>query len=169
MHIHKLCQTHSTSPDQKSTNTEQRIQPTNHQIWPSPKNKWFDTKYYPRFELFVIILLFFFIHFMIFKYQVFNKFGNFNAAVFKVMSQNTGSNPFKYRSWWHSFIYQTNLTESLTLMDELIKCVLSICPGFSPDDGSSLVITFLSTPSYVFSITLHITLLEVSCESVHVL
>ena len=54
-------------------------------------------------------------------------------------------------------------------MNQLIKSMLSIGAGFSPNDGSGLVVDCFTISAYVFSITLHISLLEIGRESVHVL
>mmetsp|Transcript_9105 Transcript_9105/g.15829 ORF Transcript_9105/g.15829 Transcript_9105/m.15829 type:complete len:501 (-) Transcript_9105:206-1708(-) len=56
-----------------------------------------------------------------------------------------------------------------SLMNELIKRVLSIRSWLSPNDGTRLDIASLAIFGNVLSITFHISLLEVRRESVHVL
>ena len=56
-----------------------------------------------------------------------------------------------------------------TLMYKLVKCMLSIGSWFSPHNGASLIVHKLSTSSDVLAVTLHVSLLEVSSKSVHVL
>src|SRR5690606_31442602 len=56
-----------------------------------------------------------------------------------------------------------------TLMDKLIKGMLSVGAGLAPDDGPGLVIHRMAFAVYVFAIALHITLLEISGKAVQVL
>mmetsp|Transcript_49054 Transcript_49054/g.59384 ORF Transcript_49054/g.59384 Transcript_49054/m.59384 type:complete len:208 (+) Transcript_49054:480-1103(+) len=56
-----------------------------------------------------------------------------------------------------------------TLMNELIKGVLPVGSRFTPDDRSRLASNFGAVLGNIFSIRLHISLLEVSRETVHVL
>mmetsp|Transcript_24882 Transcript_24882/g.37965 ORF Transcript_24882/g.37965 Transcript_24882/m.37965 type:complete len:308 (+) Transcript_24882:34-957(+) len=56
-----------------------------------------------------------------------------------------------------------------SLVDELVEGMLSVGSGFSPDDGTSFALDLLVGAVDVLSIGLHITLLEVSGEAVHVL
>src|SRR6266487_394936 len=51
------------------------------------------------------------------------------------------------------------------LMDELVECVLSICAGLSPDDGSGLVVHLPALEIYMLSVALHIKLLKVGAET----
>src|SRR5690242_7666076 len=50
-------------------------------------------------------------------------------------------------------------------MDELVECVLTICAGLSPDDGSCLVVYLPALEIYMLSVTLHIKLLKVGAET----
>mmetsp|Transcript_25178 Transcript_25178/g.35477 ORF Transcript_25178/g.35477 Transcript_25178/m.35477 type:complete len:222 (+) Transcript_25178:674-1339(+) len=56
-----------------------------------------------------------------------------------------------------------------TLMDELVKGVLSIGSRFAPDDGSCLNTNLFAILGNVLSVRFHISLLEVCCKTVHVL
>ncbi len=56
-----------------------------------------------------------------------------------------------------------------TLVNQLVKGVLSVGSWFSPNDGTRLHFNALSSFGDVFSVGLHVTLLEVSSESMHVL
>src|SRR5690606_12438141 len=55
------------------------------------------------------------------------------------------------------------------LVYQLIKCVLSIGAGLSPDDGTGLVVDRRAVTVHVFAVALHVTLLEVGSEPVQVL
>ena len=55
------------------------------------------------------------------------------------------------------------------LVDQLVKSVLTVGAGLSPDDGTGLVIHWLTVAVNAFSVGFHITLLEVSWETVEVL
>ncbi len=55
------------------------------------------------------------------------------------------------------------------LMDQLIKGMLAICPRLSPDNGATLIIDPLTISIYRFPVTLHISLLKICGEPVHVL
>jgi hypothetical protein len=54
-------------------------------------------------------------------------------------------------------------------MNELIKCMLAIGAGFSPDNRSSMIVDVLSTPRYRLAIGFHISLLEIGSKTMHVL
>src|SRR5690554_28589 len=65
--------------------------------------------------------------------------------------------------------YEITGDQFCSLMYKLIKCMLPVCSGFSPDNRPRLIVYRSSIPVNIFSITFHISLLEVCCESVHVL
>lgn len=52
-----------------------------------------------------------------------------------------------------------------SLMYELVEGVLSVGPRLTPHYGSSAVIDLLAAARHVFSVALHVTLLEVGGES----
>ena len=54
-------------------------------------------------------------------------------------------------------------------MYELIECMLSISPGFTPYNRSCCVVYPVATASHILAIRLHVTLLEVGCKPMHVL
>ena len=56
-----------------------------------------------------------------------------------------------------------------SLMNQLIKSVLSICTGFTPDDRSCLIYDGLTVPVGRLSVALHISLLKVGSKAVHIL
>ena len=56
-----------------------------------------------------------------------------------------------------------------SLMNQLVKCVLSVRARFSPDDWSSLDVNGLAIAIDVFSIGFHVSLLEIGSKSMHVL
>ena len=60
-------------------------------------------------------------------------------------------------------------TSAPTLMDELVESMLSIGARFSPDNGPGGVVHQLTTMRYVFTVTLHVCLLEVGSEAMQVL
>ncbi|MNT52804.1 hypothetical protein D3C72_1898450 [compost metagenome] len=53
-----------------------------------------------------------------------------------------------------------------SLVDQLIKSMLSVCSRFTPNDRSCLVVYTLAIPVYIFPIALHIPLLEIGCKTV---
>jgi hypothetical protein len=55
------------------------------------------------------------------------------------------------------------------LVNELIKGVLAVCSRFSPDDRSGGIFHTASTSGHIFSVGFHVSLLEISRESVHIL
>jgi len=55
------------------------------------------------------------------------------------------------------------------LMDQLIKCMLSVCARFPPDDRAGLVRYSLPFSINIFTVTFHISLLEISSKAVQVL
>src|SRR5262249_60132826 len=55
------------------------------------------------------------------------------------------------------------------LMDELIEGVLSVGARFTPDDGASRDVDHFAVTVNVLTVTLHVALLKVSGETVHVL
>src|SRR5436305_5009241 len=59
--------------------------------------------------------------------------------------------------------------EFSALVDELIECVLPICAGLSPDDGSCLVVHLPALQINMLSVTLHIKLLKVGTETVEIM
>ena len=65
--------------------------------------------------------------------------------------------------------YKIAGNDCCALMKKLIECVLTICSRFTPNDWSCCIIYFISASVYVLSIALHIALLEVGRESMHVL
>lgn len=56
-----------------------------------------------------------------------------------------------------------------SLMDQLIKSVLAVGSRFSPNDGTGLVIHLEALVINVLAVGLHVSLLEVGGEAVHVL
>src|SRR5690606_17732654 len=55
------------------------------------------------------------------------------------------------------------------LMDQLVKCMLAVGTGLSPNDGPCSIVYLLSIPADVFPITFHIALLKISGKAVQVL
>src|SRR5216683_7902789 len=55
------------------------------------------------------------------------------------------------------------------LVDELIEGVLSVSARFTPDDGAGRDVYWLAITVDVLAVTLHVALLKVSGETVHVL
>ena len=58
---------------------------------------------------------------------------------------------------------------SLTLVNELVEGVLAIGARLAPDDGSCGVVDPLSTAGHIFTIGLHVSLLEIGSKPMHVL
>ena len=56
-----------------------------------------------------------------------------------------------------------------TLMNQLIKSMLAVCAGLTPDDGAGLMLNRLSASIHRLAIAFHITLLQVSRETVQAL
>ena len=54
-------------------------------------------------------------------------------------------------------------------MDELVEGVLPVGPWLAPSHRTSLVVHVLPAPSDIFPVRLHVTLLEVGSEAMHVL
>src|SRR4030042_4553253 len=55
------------------------------------------------------------------------------------------------------------------LVYKLIKSMLSVCSGLTPDNRSCLITYFMTVPVNIFPVAFHVPLLEVSREPVHVL
>src|SRR5690606_25550987 len=56
-----------------------------------------------------------------------------------------------------------------TLMDKLVECMLAVGARFAPNNGSGLVVHTVSLAIDVFTVTFHISLLEVGRKAVHIL
>src|SRR5512143_1380798 len=55
------------------------------------------------------------------------------------------------------------------LMDKLIKCMLTICPRFSPDHWACLIVHCKAVSAHTFPVAFHIPLLQVCGKPAHVL
>ena len=75
----------------------------------------------------------------------------------------------KVRYTKKKFAIILNFKFCFTLMNELIKCMLTICTRLSPDYRACSIVNTLTTSGNAFSITFHIPLLEVGCKSMHIL
>lgn len=58
---------------------------------------------------------------------------------------------------------------SSTLVNQLVEGMLAVGARLTPSNWTGCVVDTLSTARYVLSIRLHVALLEVSGESVHIL
>lgn len=58
---------------------------------------------------------------------------------------------------------------SITLVNKLVKCMLSVCSWLTPDDRSGRVFHPPAAPGDVLSVRFHVSLLEVGGESMEVL
>src|SRR5690554_2790319 len=56
-----------------------------------------------------------------------------------------------------------------SLMDQLVKCMLPVGSGLTPDDRAGSVVHFFALSADIFTVTFHIALLKVSRKSVQVL
>ncbi len=59
--------------------------------------------------------------------------------------------------------------QACSLVNQLIKSVLTIGAGLTPDNGAGFIIDCLAVAVYVFAIAFHIALLEISSKAVHIL
>src|SRR5688572_14203383 len=62
-------------------------------------------------------------------------------------------------AWYHA----------CSLVNELVKSMLTICTRFSPNDRTCLVTHFFSVTVDILAIAFHISLLEISRKTMHVL
>ena len=69
----------------------------------------------------------------------------------------------------HYTNHQCLLVQILTLVNELIEGVLTVRSRLTPYNGARVVGDPTSSPRYVFAVRLHVPLLEVGSESMHVL
>ena len=59
--------------------------------------------------------------------------------------------------------------QARTLMNQLIKSMLTVCTRFTPNNRSSLVSDDITISIYAFTVALHIALLKICGKAVHIL
>lgn len=96
----------------------------------------------------------------------------FHKENYLFLSYGLNSKTLNLHNWkiyTKKFVIILNLNLVFTLMNELIKCMLTICTWLPPDYRTSRIVNSLTTSGNVFSITFHIPLLKVGSKSMHIL
>lgn len=65
--------------------------------------------------------------------------------------------------------YEVTGDNTGALVDKLVECMLAISSRFPPDNRPSAVVNLVTSPYHILSIALHVSLLEVCSEPMHVL
>src|SRR5690606_33359762 len=74
-----------------------------------------------------------------------------------------------YRVMTLSWGYKITRNQFSSLVNKLIKSMLSVCSWLSPDNWPCLIINTLAITINVLTIAFHISLLEICREAMHVL
>lgn len=54
-------------------------------------------------------------------------------------------------------------------MDQLIECMLTVCARFAPNNWTGIVVDTFTGLGNTFTVTLHVALLKIGSETMHVL